>query len=262
MAGGTGDAGGGDATGGGEGRAARFPMPPSIQLAWGLGELPSRGPRRGLTLDRLVAAGIKVALTEGIGSLSMARVAKELGVGTMSLYRYVAAKDDLLTLMFDAAIGPPPPFDPEVQDWREGLTLWAEGVRAAYRRHPWVLRVPISAPPLGPNNVAWLDAALQAQKNTPLSEQEKLSTTLLISGFVRNESTLTADLAAGAAGEQVMPGYGTMLLTLLPEGRFPSLRRAIASGALDDDDDIDSEFDFGLLRILDGVEALIREYGP
>jgi AcrR family transcriptional regulator len=236
-------------------------VPPVIGLAWGLQERPARGPRRGLSLERVVAAGIKVALTEGLGALSMGRVAKELGVGTMSLYRYVAAKDDLLTLMFDAGIGAPPQIDPSLQDWREGLTLWAEGIRAAYRRHPWSLRVPISAPPLGPNNVAWLEAALLAQTNTPLSEQEKLSTTLLISGFVRNEATLSSDLAAGAAGEQVMPKYGDMLLNVLPADGYPALRMALASGALHDDDDLDNEFDFGLLRILDGVAALIAEYG-
>jgi AcrR family transcriptional regulator len=238
----------------------RTPLPPVIELAWGLQERSPRGPRRGLTLDRVVAAGIKVALTEGLGALSMSRVAKELGVGTMSLYRYVSAKDDLLTLMFDSAIGTPPAIDPDAQGWRDGLTLWAVGVRAAYQRHPWSLRVPISAPPLGPNNVAWLDNALTALTNTPLSEQEKLSCVLLISGFVRNEATLTADLAAGAAGDQVMPKYGAMLRALLPADRFPALDRAIASGALEDEDDIDNEFDFGLLRILDGIEALIRSY--
>ena len=124
--------------------------------------------------------------------------------------------------------------------------------------------MPISAPPLGPNNVAWLEAALQAQAHTPLSEQEKLSTVLLISGFVRNESTLTADLAAGAGttGDQVMPKYGDDADEVLPESSgYPALRRAIASGALNDDDDIDNEFDFGLLRILDGIDALIQEYG-
>jgi len=52
-----------------------------------------------------------------------------------------------------------------------------------------------------------------------------------------------------------------LLRGLLPEGRFPALRLAIASGALDDDDDIDAEFNFGLLRILDGIAALIEEYG-
>ena len=137
-------------------------------------------------------------MTEGIGSMSMTRVAAELGVGTMSLYRYVAAKDELLTLMVDNVLGSPPPAPPG-EDWRSGLTRWAVGVRDAYRRHPWALRVPISAPPLGPNNVAWLDNALRALTATPLSEQQKLSTVLLVSGFVRNDVTLDPDLAAGAA---------------------------------------------------------------
>ena len=116
----------------------------------------------------------------------MARIAKELGVGTMSLYRYVASKDELLTTMVDTALGAPPP-PAAGEDWRAGLTRWAVGVRTAYRGNPWSLRVPISGPPLGPNNVAWLDNALAAMAGTPLSEQEKLSCVLLVSGFVRND---------------------------------------------------------------------------
>ena len=232
------------------------PIPPSIELAWGRRPRATRGPKPGLTLDRIVAAGIKVAMTEGIGALSMTRVASELGVGTMSLYRYVAAKDELLTLMVDTALGTPAPAPPG-EDWRAGLTRWAVGVRTAYQRHPWALRVPISAPPLGPNNVTWLENALEALAATPLSEQEKLSTVLLVSGFVRNDVTLDLDLAAGAAGENVMPTYAQMLAALIQGGDFPALEAAIASGALGDEDDPDSEFEFGLKCVLDGVAALI-----
>ena len=248
-------------------------IPPTIELAWGRRRRPARGPKPGLTLERIVGAGIKVAMTEGIGALSMARVASELGVGTMSLYRYVASKDELLTLMVDSALGPPPEAPPE-EDWRSGLTRWAVGVRTAYRRHPWALRVPISSPPLGPNNVAWLENALVALRPTPLSEQEKLSAILLVSGFVRNEVTLNLDLAAGAAaagaaghdaagaGGHVMPTYARILAALIEQGDFPALEDAIASGALGDEDDPDSEFQFGLERILDGVAALIRRHEP
>jgi len=232
-----------------------FQLPPSIELAWGLRDAGTRGPKRGLTLDRIVGAGIKVALTDGLGALSMARIAAELGVGTMSLYRYVAAKDELLALMVDQALGAPRPGAPG-EDWRAGLRRWAVGLRAAYGRHPWSLRVPISGPPLGPNNVAWLDNALAALAGTPLSEQEKLSTVLLLSGFVRNDATLTADFAAAAAGEPVMPGYGEVLGRLIDPERLPSLHQAIVSGSLDDEDDPDAEFEFGLARILDGVAAL------
>ncbi len=233
-------------------------IPPSIELAWGLRDRGTRGPKRGLTLDRIVAAGIKVALTEGIGGLSMARVASELGVGTMSLYRYVAAKDELLTLMVDTALGPPPQPDDHERDWRAGLTRWAVGLRDAYRRHPWSLRVPISGPPLGPNNVAWLEQALRSLSDTPLTEQEKLSSVILLSGFVRSDATLTADFAAAGSGDPATPGYGAMLSRLTESAGFPAVHRAIASGSLDDDDDIDAEFEFGLGRILDGIDALIR----
>ena len=201
------------------------PLPPSIELAWGLREHGTRGPKRGLTLERIVQAGIKVALTDGIGSLSMGRVAAELGVATMSLYRYVAAKDDLLLLMADTALGAPPENAVDAQDWRAGLTAWAVAVRAAYRRHPWALRVPISGPPLGPNNVAYLEAALRSMAGTGLSEQQKLSSVLLLSGFVRNEATLTADLAAASGGTAVMPGYGAMVSRLTDPAQFPRCTR-------------------------------------
>ncbi len=245
-----------------ESSPAPRPIPPSIELAWGLRDPGARGPKRGLTLGRIVEAGIAIAGDEGLTALSMGRVARELGVGTMSLYRYVAAKRELLTLMVDSALGVPPPAR-EGEDWRAGLARWAVGVRDAYRRHPWALKIPIDAPPLGPNNIAWLDDALRALADTPLSEQQKLSSVLLVSGFVRNDATLTADFAAAAEGELVMPGYGTLLAQLTDEADFPALHRAIASGALDDEDDIDHEFNFGLERVLDGIEVLIeREGGP
>ena len=221
----------------------------------------ARGPKRGLTLDRIVSAGIKVALTDGIGSLSMARVASELGVGTMSLYRYVTAKDELLLLMVDAALGTPPPPQPG-EDWRAGLRRWALGVWAAYRRHPWSLRVPISAPPLRPQQ-----RRLAGQRAWPrwpthrCPSRRSSPAVLLVSGFVRNVATLIADLLAGAAGETVMPGYGTLLTRLTTAEQFPALHRAIASGALDDDDDIEVELEFGLERILDGIAVLIDETG-
>jgi AcrR family transcriptional regulator len=236
-------------------------LPPSLELLWGLREAGSRGPRRGLTLARIVDAGISVAQAEGVGALSMARIAKELDVGTMSLYRYVASKDELLTAMVDTALGAPPPSAAE-EDWRAGLTRWAVGVRDAYRSQPWSLRVPISGPPLGPNNVAWLDNALAALAETPLAEQDKLSCVLLVSGFVRNDVTLALDFAQASGGAPQMPGYGQLLARLTTAQERPSLHRAIASGSLDDPDDPDAEFNFGLTRILDGIAALIAVTGP
>ena len=83
-------------------------LPASIEAAWGIRERPRKGPKPGLSLPRIVEAAISVAERDGLAAVSMSRVAAELGASTMSLYRYVSAKDELLMLMADAAYGAPP----------------------------------------------------------------------------------------------------------------------------------------------------------
>ena len=232
-------------------------MPASLIAAWGLRERPSRGPKPGLSLARIVEAGVHVASTEGLPAVSMARVAEELGTSTMSLYRYVAAKDELLTLMVDTALGPPPAADPEA-DWRAGLSRWAWGYHERLSAHPWAVRVPITAPPTTPNQVAWMERALWSLRDTALPEEEKASVLLLLSGYVRNDATLTVELtAAGFISDETMLGYSRRLATLTDSDRFPALHALLDAGVFDRADPPEKEFSFGLERILDGVEALI-----
>jgi AcrR family transcriptional regulator len=241
-------------------------LPASIAASWGRQARPRKGPKPGLKLERIVEAAVRVAASDGLAAVSMKRVATELGASPMALYRYVATKDELLTLMVDAAGGVPPAAAPD-EDWRAGLTRWAEAYRALLRRHLWILRIPISGPPVTPNQVGWLEDGLLSLRETGLSEQEKLSAILLLSGYVRNEATLMADIAAAAATagtltQQMMPGYGRLLAKLIDAERFPALDHAVASGAFDDDDDPDAEFVFGLERVLDGIDALVRARAP
>jgi AcrR family transcriptional regulator len=232
-------------------------IPPSLAAAWGRRERPSRGPRPGLSLARIVEAGVQVASTEGLPAVSMARVARELGTSTMSLYRYVAAKDELLMLMVDAAIGPPPAADPD-DGWRAGLSRWAWAYHERLREHPWGLRVPITGPPATPNQVAWMEHALWPMRDTGLSEDEKASVLLLLSGYVRNEATLTAELmSAGFISDESMMGYSRLLATLTDSDRFPAIQRLLEAGVFDRADPPEKEFSFGLERILDGLEAHI-----
>jgi AcrR family transcriptional regulator len=235
-------------------------LPASIEAAWGVRRAPTRGPKRGLRLPAIVEAGIEVARRDGLEAVSMARVAGELGVATMSLYRYVAAKDELLTLMVDAALGPPPP-RPSDESWREGLERWAWGVLARYREHPWVLRIPIREPPKTPNQIAWLEDGLRSLADTGLAEQEKASVVLLLSGFVLNDATLAANFEEAARSSErpdPMAGYGGLLARLTDPERFPALHAVIAAGVFDAGDPPEEEFRFGLERILDGVAALVR----
>ncbi|MGP3943378.1 TetR/AcrR family transcriptional regulator [Streptomyces sp. 6N106] len=236
-------------------------LPTSIEAAWGLRERPGKGPRPGLTLGRIVDAAVGIASADGLGAVSMSRVAAELGVSTMSLYRYVSAKDELLTLMEDAAYGTPPPGDP-AKDWRAGFTDWAWSLRTALGRHPWVVNVPISGPPSTPNSVAWMERGLACLRHTHLSENEKISVLMLVSGFVRNEARLTFDILAasrrsGDSLETSMAAWARLLGKLTDAERFPAVTAALRAGELDTPGGPDDEFVFGLERILDGVEALV-----
>jgi AcrR family transcriptional regulator len=234
-------------------------LPASIEAAWGRRERPSKGPRPSLSLERIVEAAVHIAGSEGLAAVSMARVAHELGASTMSLYRYVAAKDELLSLMVDAAVGAPPPATDPDEGWRAGLARWAWGYHARLREHPWGLRVPISGPPITPNQVAWLEDGLWSLRDTGLSEEDKASVVLVISGYVRSEGTLTADLsAANPSPGDVMSGYPQLLAALTDARRFPAIHAVLAAGVFDTADHPDKEFAFGLERILDGIDALIR----
>src|SRR3954451_19235158 len=104
-----------------EAAATEPPLAASLEAAWGRRARPTKGPKPGLSLERIVEAAVALAQAEGIGAVSMARVAGGLGSCPMSLYRHVAAKDELLALMVDAALGPVPSPAPQ-EDWRAGLT--------------------------------------------------------------------------------------------------------------------------------------------
>lgn len=236
-------------------------LPASIEMAWGVRNRPAKGPKRGLSLERIVAAAVRVAVDDGLEAVSMGRVAKDLGTGAMSLYRYVGAKDELLALMLDAACGPPPGPGPAGEGWRTGLARWAWGLLGVWRRHPWALRVPLTGLPTTPNQIAWMEAGLACLRGTGLTERARLSVMLLIMGFVRNDATTNQQLAAASPAEQreAVAGYGRTLTALLDPARFPELTTVLAAGVMSDDDPPDDEFAFGLDRILDGVATLIEK---
>ena len=242
-------------------------LPASIEAAWGVRSRPSKGPRPALSLERIVAAAVRVAAADGLQAVSMSRVASDLGVSTMSLYRYVSAKGELLALMADLPFEEPPARRGAEESWRDGLARWARTELAVYRRNPWVLRIPISGPPVTPNAITWLERGLDSLRGTGLREDEKLSVILLVTGYVRNQGTLQADIAAaqaaGAAPQdpEMMSSYGRVLARLTDPERFPALHAVIAAGVLDEPDEPDEpdyDFNFGLERVLDGIETLIE----
>jgi AcrR family transcriptional regulator len=237
-------------------------LPPSVEIAWGLRDRPTKGPKPGLTIERIVAAALGVAAAEGLGGVSMGRVAKELGVGTMSLYRHVAAKDELLVLMAEAAYDTPPPEPLAGQDWRAGLTRWARALFAVSMANPWVLRMPIAGPPATPNQLAWMESALSALDGCGLPPGRQISVVLLVTGFVRSEATVSSDLAprdaTGRSEQEAMEAYGQLMTKLVTADRFPRIAAAFASGVTEEPDSPEQRLEFGLGVLFDGVAELIR----
>ncbi|MEU6190883.1 TetR/AcrR family transcriptional regulator [Nocardia sp. NPDC047038] len=231
-------------------------LPRVAQLLWTGGRRSGRGPRPALSLDRIVGEAVAIADEEGIGALSMQRVAKELGAATMSLYRYVPGKDELVALMFDATMSEPP--DLPQGDWRAALELWARCTRELYLRHPWVLAVGASNRCMGPNEAAWGEAAMGALIAAGLPPRGVAEIVLCVTAFVGGAARLAIDPAqgrdsAGHVGPTLDPAmiqrYGQ------PE-RYPATLAMFSAGP-PENHDIDAVaeglFEFGLGRLLDGI---------
>jgi AcrR family transcriptional regulator len=236
-------------------------IPASVAAAWGVRERPHKGPKPALSLARIVDAAVRVADTEGLDAVAMGRVAAGLGAAPMSLYRHVSSKEELLRLMVDATWGDPPGPAAPGESWRDGLSRWAWAMRAAIRRHPWVVRIPISGLPVMPREIAWFEDALACMAGIGLSEARKASVIMLLSGYVRNLATTEADIeaairASGLSPDEWMASYPRLLRRLTDPRRFPALAAFIDAGVFDAADDPDDEFVFGLDRILDGIQAL------
>jgi AcrR family transcriptional regulator len=226
-------------------------LPRAIALAWGVAASPQRGPKRELNIERIVEAAVAIADEHGLGAVSMSSVSTALGFTTMSLYRYVTAKDDLVLLMQEVGIGLPPLTITDADDWREGLTLWYRSILEAYAAHPWVLDIPIAGEPNTPNNLAWLDAGLGVLRDSPLDPPSRVCAILLLSGHSRWEAQVARGAGATAGS---LPD--AVLESLITAEQFPFLRPAIEAGAFSADG---NPFEFGLSRILDGLDQYMAE---
>ncbi|MFF1873491.1 TetR/AcrR family transcriptional regulator [Streptomyces sp. CB03911] len=225
----------------------------SLALLWGEQEQPRRGPKPSLTAERIVAGAIAIADAEGLDTVSMQRVAADLGVTTMALYRYFPGKGELVDLMVDSALGTPPEAIGRLEGWRPQLAAWARACWALYRAHPWILTATAMRRQLmGPNQLSWLDAALAALAPAGLTAAQQHDTVLLIIGHIRS---LAQQLVhADEEGDQEWNRLAGDVLERHGH-RYPALAAAIAAGAFDHHGD--DPLDFGLERILDGVTHLI-----
>ena len=237
-------------------------LPPVVARMWGREPASRHGPRPSLDLATITAAAIAIAAREGLAGVRMSSVASRLGVATMSLYRYVGSKDDLLTAMVDASAPEPPAL--EGCTWRGYLAAWTRANHDLLLARPWLLEVARTRPPSGPRSMRWLDRALAALAAAGLEPGESINVATTLTGYALSQATLThgLDLGRAAAAEHDVTGaagYARMLAALLNPEEYPALSAAVAADAFGSADEWidDADFRFGLDLLLDGVETLV-----
>jgi AcrR family transcriptional regulator len=238
----------------------------TMELLWGVERRPTRGPKPGLSVGEIVQAAIEVADAEGLGSLSMRRVADRLGVSTMSLYTYVPSKAELLDVMLDAVMGEEVRPNDAAGGWRERLELVARENWALIHRHPWMLQVAaMSRPPLGPNVIAKYDHELRAVDGIGLTDVEMDSVITLVLGYVQGVArdaveASQAERRTGMTDDEWWLANAPLLEKVFDAERYPTAARVgtAAGAAYEAAYDPEHAFEFGLQRVLDGIEAFVQ----
>lgn len=241
----------------------------TMALLWRTAQPPARGPERGLGVDRIVAAAVDLADADGLAALSMRRIADRLGVGTMSLYTYVPAKAELIDLMLDAVYGEVAGAGAPGGGWRAALERVARENWDLCHRHPWLPYVAVGRPLAGPNETAKYEYELSAVEGIGLTDVEMDAVVRLVLGHVHASVRAALEKAqlerrTGLSHAQWWREYAPMLEQFFEPGAFPLAARVAEAVGVTFDAAFDPThtFEFGLQRILDGVEARIRERGP
>ena len=245
----------------------------SLDLLWGRTQPAARGPKAALDLATVVRAAIELADAEGLEALSMRRVAERLEMGTMSVYTYVPGKGELLDLMLDTVYAEDAGTSPVVSGdhLRGRLERLAREQWDFFQRHRWTLSIASGRSVLGPNEAAGYERALSTVADLGLPARESVAIVDAISMFVRGAARAAAEAAGaeqvtGTSESQWWSERASILDEVMTAERFPTLARLAEEGGFDVGPDTENynvrfildDFEFGLQRLLDGVEAHIE----
>lgn len=239
----------------------------TIATLWGTRQPPQRGPRPTLTTARVVRVAIEIAdVDQDLALLSMRRVAESLGVGTMSLYTYVASRGELVEAMLDAVYGEAVERLGEWRggDWRTGLRDVAQANWDLAMRHPWVLQVFTGRPPLGPHAIAKYERELRTVEGVGLTDVEMDAVITLVHAHVEGVARrrIDADRAVRTTGitdAQWWEAVEPALAEVFDVSRFPVAARVgqAAGQAHQAAHNPEHAYRFGLDRLIDGVAVLV-----
>jgi len=218
-----------------------------------------------LCLDRIVRAAIAIADAEGLEALNMRRLADRLGSRTMSLYRHVSGRDNLVDRMVDTVLGEEPQPVPPPAGWRAALEYTARRDWALYRRHPWILRHVMFGSRMRWSHNAAADGerALSAFDGLGLSASEQARLLLTVVAFTQglaqvhvNDVDLTR--RTGVTDAQWWNDAREQIPPLDLAADYPRLAHAFGEQP-PRTVTLQQRFDEGIEGILDGIGARLAE---
>jgi AcrR family transcriptional regulator len=236
----------------------------TIELLWGVQLRPRRGPKPRLTTDAIAEVAIRLADEQGLAGVTLRRVADQLGVTAMSLYGYVPSKAELLDLIADRVYAGFCEAEHHDGGWRARLEEVARRNWALYLAHPWLLQIATSRPLLGPHLTAKYDYELRAVADLGLGDVDMDLVVGLVNDYVHGAARTAVDAAqaearTGMSDTQWWEAYGPLLGRVVDPDRYPTaVRVGTAAGSeYGAANDPARSFEFGLQRVLDGIELLV-----
>jgi TetR/AcrR family tetracycline transcriptional repressor len=207
----------------------------------------ARNPR--LSPERILRVALDLTQREGLDGLSMRRLAQELDVWPMAVYRYFRDKDELLDAMLGAAAdGVTIP--PERGPWREQMSELLHEVRRTLGTHSSALGLPAGRVLLSAGGLRISDAGLRILGRAGLEPREAAQAWGALFGYAVGFPTFESDAR-----------QARVAIAGLPEDEYPALSAAaeafVASG------ESEAQFEYGLECLLDGLEARVQtKKGP
>lgn len=213
-----------------------------------------------VTREDVVRAAIAIADAEGSGALSMRRVATELGVATMSLYRHVPSKDELVERMIDAVFVDHRFTEPPPADWFDAVEAGARRMWEIFKRHPWAPAVmSLTRPQVTPGVLAYSEWVMSALRAAGFSPRRILQVHVTVFSYVRGlavslEPEAAAEQETGLTFGESITARDAAIATVIASGPFPTFQEIAADA--DFDLDLDEQFEFGLRLLLAGLAGL------
>lgn len=249
----------------------------TLGLLWGAEAPSTRGPKPGLSVSAIVASAIALADAEGLEAVSMRKVGDRLGRSAMSLYTYVPSKAELIDLMLDTALGELPTDYSLADGWRPAIEASARDSWAFYENHPWVLQIAGARSLLGPHELDLYESQLRILDAAGLGGTDLTRAVGAVSSFVRGSAKAvsdarTAEQATGMSDDDWWNARAPVLEEMVGDqwpDRFPISTRLAEEQVFDQLDRPDDgvpylvrdaldTFEFGLQRLLDGIEAHVQ----